>query len=190
MISSAKVEQTDAVIWTRHPPGARDGALLERQKADLSFPLSFKATLSEQKNLVDGLTYRQRLVHFKDASHRQSTGDSRLSELAHGCNIMGEQYASLGGCPLEHFAIIVPLLARQHILYSDDIESSLAAPYPAQDPVIEVLVDNKFDHAFLCFTKSAPCVSTALVFLKRLRLRRLQTDSQIVRLLALVLRFV
>jgi hypothetical protein len=63
------------------------------QVSHLSCPLTREATLSQQEQVVESLTDRQRLVDHKNSRHRQAISYTRVGVCRHRTHIVGQDHA-------------------------------------------------------------------------------------------------
>ena len=104
---------------------AADGRSAKGEIADLSFPLSFVATLGQQQDVVDDGRDWDGAAQLKHAGHAFAAGHPTLSIRGHRTDVMRDQHAILRRCPSQQGRVIDTRQAD--ILHSDDVEIGLSA---------------------------------------------------------------
>lgn len=100
---------------------------------------------NESDQFFNRLTNRYRVGNSDHTGHRLSLSYSFIGMFRNGFEVTRDKNASLLSSPRQEWRILCPLPCR--ILHHDTIECWITEPYPAQNLVIEVLVNQKAEHS-------------------------------------------
>lgn len=102
------------------------------------------AALGQQKDLVDGLSYRDSTRNLYDSRHVQARGNPLVCILRHRAHIMGEQNTSVARSPVQDD--LVRFSTESLITYPDDVHLRPTPPEALENVPVEVLIGEEDQH--------------------------------------------